>query len=143
GTPRYMAPEQHAGATVTAFADQASFAISLWEAFFGEPPFPGATSAEVLHRMAVGPPTAPASSDVPEHVRAALVRALAFRPGERWPTLPELLTELARDPAAARRRFFATLAFAVAAIAAPVAFVAGRQTPAPTCAAPAPGLWDE
>jgi tetratricopeptide (TPR) repeat protein len=143
GTPRYMAPEQHAGGAVTALADQTAFAISLWEAFFGAAPFPGGTSAEVLQHMADGPPAPPPRSGIPEHVRAALARALAFRPEDRWPTLAALLAELSRDPAAARGRFFATLAFAVAAIAAPLAFVAGRQAPAPSCAAPAPRLWDD
>jgi len=139
GTPRYMAPEQHVGGRVTALADQFAFAASLWEALFGVPPFNGETRAEVVQSMT----RPPADRQVPERVRAALARALALRPSERWPTLAALLAELTRDPAAARRRFLAILAVSVAAIAAPVAFVAGRQTPAPSCAAPATGLWDD
>src|SRR5262249_34913803 len=99
GTPRYMSPEQHEGGALTPLADQTAFAISLWEACSRAPPFPGTTSAEVLERMRGGPPSPPASSEIPDHVRAALVRALAFRPRDRWPKLADLLAELTRDPA--------------------------------------------
>lgn len=89
----------------------------------------------------------PGNRKVPERVRAALSRALAMRPSDRWPAIADLLDELARDPAAARRRLFAIVAVSVAAIATPVAFVAGRQAGAPpTCSGGeelvAP-LWDD
>ncbi len=143
GTPRYMAPEQHIGGPVHAHADQYSFAASLWEALYGAPPFTGGTSAEMLEGIARGPAPSPADRKIPERFREALSRALALRPSDRWPALADLLDELTRDPAAARRRSLAILAVTVAAIAAPVAFLAGRQPPAPRCAAPATGLWDD
>src|SRR5262249_29496056 len=124
-------------------ADQFAFANCLWTALYGVPPFPGLTASEVLHEMANGPAAPPADRMVPDRVRAALARALAFRPGDRRPSVVDGLAELMRDPAAARRRLLAILAVSVAAIAAPVAFVAGRQTPVPSCAAPVAGLWDD
>jgi tetratricopeptide (TPR) repeat protein/predicted Ser/Thr protein kinase len=143
GTPRYMSPEQHTGDPVTALADQFAFATSLWTAFYRAPPFDGHTRIEVLQQMATGLRPPPTDRKIPERVRAALARALSLRPSDRWPALDDLLVELGRDPWAARRRGLAIVAVSIAAIAAPVAFVAGRQTPAPSCAAPATGLWDE
>ena len=131
GTLRYMAPEQHAGRGITAQADQFAFAAALWQALHeGRPPFQGATSAELLEDMQRVLPVAPQRKKTPPHVRAALARALAFRPEDRWPRLADLLDELASDPAARRRRVLGALLLATAAIAAPLAFVAGRQAPA-------------
>src|SRR5262249_26320702 len=72
GTPRYMAPEQHTGAPVTARADQFSFAATLWGAFYDDSPFPGRTSAEVLEHMLRGP-APPRGRKVPTRIHAALV----------------------------------------------------------------------
>ena len=138
GTPLYMAPEQHAGDGITVLADQFAFANALWLAAYGALPFRGDTSAAVVASMKE-PLPATANRNVPDHVRAALARALSFRPADRWPKLTDLLAELARDPAAKRRRRLATLAIgaAVAAVAGPLAFVAGRH--APTAADPCDG----
>ena len=126
GTPRYMSPEQHAADTVTPHADQFAFAASLWEALYGAPPFPGETRAQVLDTMRAAP-SPPPNHKAPERVRVALARALAFRPEDRWPALADLLDELERDPAVARRRLLGVLAVSVAALAAPVAFVVGQK----------------
>ena len=143
GTPRYMAPEQHAGSVVTPLVDQFAFATALWEALYRAPPYPGLGAAELLHMVARGLPSAPPSGKVvPDRVRAALVRALAFRPEDRWPSLADLLAELTRDPAARRRQRIAVLAMTAAAIAVPLAFVAGRRAPTASCAAVTSGLWD-
>ena len=131
GTLRYMAPEQHLIGPVTELADQYAFAATLWEALYGSPPFAGANSAEIVEAMSRPLPLPPADRKVTDRVRAALARALAFRPEDRWPTLVTLLEELGRDPMAARRRLLGRIAIAVAAVAAPAAFLVGTRVSSP------------
>ncbi|MFN0248698.1 MAG: protein kinase domain-containing protein [Kofleriaceae bacterium] len=89
GTPRYMAPEQHAGGKVTRAADQYAFAVALWEAVYGKLPDD--------HREA------PARAGVPAWVERVLARALAPVPSARWPTMAQFLDELERAPRRRRR----------------------------------------
>jgi len=84
----------------------------------------------------------------PEAIDAALRRAMAPQPADRWPSVDALLAELARDPGASRRRA-AVLAGAVLAVAAAgaAAFGIGRRAsiPEPCTAGPAlaASLWDD
>lgn len=148
GTPRYMAPEQHTGAPVTALADQFAFANSLWTALYGSPPFTGTTAKQIHESIKEGSPALPSGTDVPTHVGRALQRALAAHPEARWPELGDLLTEIAIDPAARRRRWRLAGAVIAAFIAVDViAFGLGRRASvsdlcAETGAAVAP-LWDD
>jgi serine/threonine-protein kinase PpkA len=48
GTPRYIAPEQLAGAVATPAADVYSLGVLLHELLCGRPPYPGETMMEVL-----------------------------------------------------------------------------------------------
>ncbi|MBL8627517.1 MAG: serine/threonine protein kinase [Myxococcales bacterium] len=122
GTPAYMAPEQRVRGPVGPAADQYAFAVSLWEALAGARPD--------------GP--APRPRGMPARIHAALNRALAAAPAARFPSMSALMDELARDPAARRRRLAAAvIALAsVAAIAAGATRLAGRRPAAapPTCA---------
>ena len=87
GTPRYMAPEQRAGRSVSFASDQYAFATSLWEALTGEVP--------------------PKSADtLPANVRVALQRALREQPHERWPSFTALGDAMRPR---ARRRWLAPL----------------------------------
>ncbi|MBC8067197.1 MAG: serine/threonine protein kinase, partial [Deltaproteobacteria bacterium] len=54
GTPGYVAPEQIASSRVDARADQFAFCAALFEALYGELPYPGSTVSEVLGRIAGG-----------------------------------------------------------------------------------------
>ncbi len=106
GTPHYMAPEVHISHRSDAKSDQFSFCVALYEALYGERPFPGnrpiAIAMEaVKHNVRHAPP----SSDVPPWLRDIVVRGLHPRPEERWSSMEALLRELARDPAARRRRW--------------------------------------
>ncbi|MCX4243818.1 protein kinase domain-containing protein [Paraliomyxa miuraensis] len=125
GTPAFMAPEQHLeGARADARSDQFSFCVALYEALYGERPFSGnrprAIALEAV-RHNVRPP--PPGSNVPAWLRAAVLRGLSPRPEDRFPGMEALLRELARDPAASRRRWAwgAVLATALVASGAVVA----------------------
>lgn len=99
GTPAYMAPEQLAGETVDARSDIFAFAVSLWEALFGERPYAGTTIDQI--RTAMTRPPKPTRS-VPRRVLRALERGLAISPEDRWQDLSSFTRELAS--ARARRR---------------------------------------
>ena len=147
GTPAYMAPEQYLGRPADARSDQFSFCVSLYEALFGQRPFAGATSSEVGRRMLDGePPAIPSRRDVPARVRRALARGLERDPDRRWPSLDDLLRELA----AGHRRRSATVFAAVGVIVAlgTGALLLGRSgtDPAANCAAAEDrlgGVWDD
>ena len=99
GTPRYMAPEQHDGSEVDARADQFAFCVALYEALFHRLPFEGETyetiAAHVCEGEIVKPP---ADSPVPREIREAVVRGLATKPADRWPSMTELLAALDVKP---------------------------------------------
>jgi eukaryotic-like serine/threonine-protein kinase len=112
GTPRYMPPEQAAGVPLTPAADQYAFGLSLQEAL----------------TRTVGDRT----YEVPSWLTGILARATAPEPGDRFPSMRELLRALSRDPATIWRRRGIAVAAAGAAV---LAFVVGRaqSDTAPTC----------
>jgi len=87
GTPAYMSPEQAAGESdVDGRSDLYSLACVLYEMLAGQPPFTGPTVESLVRQhIAVTPPSItllrPA---VPAEVEAALVRALAKSPADRF-----------------------------------------------------------
>ncbi|MBK8234038.1 MAG: tetratricopeptide repeat protein [Deltaproteobacteria bacterium] len=106
GTVEYAAPEVLAGAEADARSDQFSFCVALYEALYGERPWPADTRSALAGEMADGPPrTAPDDSRVPVWLRDALLRGLQIAPEDRWPSMERLIRELDRDPAASRRRW--------------------------------------
>jgi hypothetical protein len=132
GTPRYMAPEQHEG-RADARSDQFSYAVALYEALYGEPPFPGFRRKERLDAIALNRVrTPPKGTKVPVWLRQALLVALRAEPGERHLSMDALLSALARDPRERnRRRVVVGVGAAVgvaAAIAMPTAYLASRGT---------------
>jgi serine/threonine protein kinase len=100
GTPRYMAPEQHAGGPLGPATDQYAFCISLWEALTGELPFVD----DLAHRKALGPPPWPRGASAPAGVVAALRRGLAARPEDRFPDMHALLRALVAHTERGRSR---------------------------------------
>jgi len=119
GTPAYMAPEQFSGRAVDARADQFAFSVALYEALYGERPFPGDSVAALAASVTAGQVRpAPPASPVPGWIRKALLRGLAAEPDRRHATMGELLEALGRDPAARRRRVLGgTAAVAMAVVA--------------------------
>ena len=96
GTPRYMAPEQHAGQPATPASDQFSFCMMLWEALHAELPFPDPSATTALPQDHWTPRPPPRGSRLPVRMHRTLARGLAQDPSRRWPTMVDLLTELGR-----------------------------------------------
>ena len=107
GTPRYMAPEQREAALATAASDQYAFCLTLVSCLGGDVDAVRSDPEQV------------ASLPVNARVRAALRRGLSGSPQERYPSLQELLDDLA-----VRRRSAVRIG-AVAAVAVLAALIAG------------------
>ena len=135
GTPAYMAPEQFTGGEVDARTDQYAFCVSLHEALHGERPRKGDSIEEEARAAIEGRiEEPPAGSDVPSWVRRAVLRGLAVKPDDRWPSMQALLTELANDPAAKRRRWArAAIGLVLGGTAIAVTAYLSRGTAPPVC----------
>jgi serine/threonine protein kinase len=97
GTPTYMSPEQASGdKAIDGRTDIFALGCVLYEMLAGEPPFKGPNPQATLMRRFMGPPRALRPMvQIPEHVEAAIVRALAKDPAERFATAAELSDALA------------------------------------------------
>jgi serine/threonine protein kinase len=105
GTPLYMSPEQFGGRGVDVRSDQFAFCVSLYEALYDEHPFPTGAMTELQAAIEAGKVRPePKTTAVPRWIRAVLLRGLAARRAQRWPSMQELLAQLRRDPARTRRR---------------------------------------
>ncbi len=116
GTPSYMAPEQHQQQPASTASDQFAFCVSVWEALFGKHPFidgdrgsmsPFEISYRIYDGVLIAPPRGTRAS---RRIIDALSRGLAHEPTNRWPSMTELLAELA--PAQQRGRVWPYVAAA-------------------------------
>jgi serine/threonine protein kinase len=93
GTPAYMAPEQAQGRgeEIDGRTDQFSLGVLTYVLLTGSDPFPAESTAEILHKIIHDPPRGLAErvffSAAP--IEAVLGRALAKRPGDRFPGVLE------------------------------------------------------
>jgi serine/threonine-protein kinase len=96
GTPEYMAPEQLLGQAVDGRADLYAAGIVLYECATGRRLFTGDSFATVLMKQVQEPPPDPRSvvPGLPEALAAALLKALAKEPEDRWQSATELLHAL-------------------------------------------------
>lgn len=98
GTPLYMAPEQARGERVDVRADVWSLGAILYELLTGQAPHHGRGVGLVLKAAATS--AAPAvherAPDAPAELAAVAMRALAFRPDDRYQSAAELADELRR-----------------------------------------------
>jgi hypothetical protein len=107
GTPAYMSPEQAAGGeSVDRRSDVYSLGCVLYEMLAGEPPFSSPTPQAVLARQLhdTAPPLKVLRPTVPAGVEAAVTRALAKVPAERYDTAAQFAAALEGVGAAPRAR---------------------------------------
>ncbi|HEY4119866.1 MAG TPA: serine/threonine-protein kinase [Byssovorax sp.] len=120
GTPAYMAPEQAAGKAADARSDQYAFAVTLYEALFGERPSrdeaANSTRLRSVPPRASGRPPASAGRRVSKRVRVALERALANEPAGRFASMKELLRALEREAPRGRLLWAGAVAAIVASV---------------------------
>jgi hypothetical protein len=142
GTPRYMSPEQATGdRVVDARSDVYSMGVVLYEMLAGEPPHTGASANEVIAKLLAATPRRlhVMRDTVPEGVDAAVSKALAKRPADRYANIGDFARALAIPPSegAPRSRRWNAIAIggAVVTLAAIVAALRQARQPAPT---PAP-----
>jgi serine/threonine-protein kinase len=104
GTPEYMSPEQVRGEDATIRSDIYSLGILLFEMVTGQAPFRGSASFELMRAQVEDAPPDPRAlrPDLDARVAAAILRALAKRPADRFATTRELQDAL-QGAGAARR----------------------------------------
>jgi tRNA A-37 threonylcarbamoyl transferase component Bud32 len=104
GTPPYMSPEQFTGKAVDARSDIYSLGIVIYEMLCGKLPFKADTAWEwASQHMTVAPIAIESTvqgANLPERIRAAIGKALAKVPDERWQTVQEFYEAFANGVAA-------------------------------------------
>ena len=97
GTPHYMSPEQATGSrSLDARSDLYSLASVLYEMLVGEPPMTGKTVQAVIAKLLTEPAmhVRTVRNTVPEHVDAAIAKALSKVPADRFTNVSDFLRAL-------------------------------------------------
>jgi serine/threonine-protein kinase len=120
GTPQYMSPEQAGGAFVEGRCDQYSLACTLYEMLIGQPPFTGPSSQAVMarHSLEPVPSLRIVRQAVSPSVEAAIVRAMAKLPVDRFPSVDGFIQALDQPVPRAKASRTHQLTLAALAIAA-------------------------
>ncbi len=98
GTPHYMSPEQAMGEReITAKSDVYALGVVLYEMLVGEPPFTGPTAQAIVARVVTEEPRSLTlqRKTVPPYVEAAVRKALAKLPADRFATAAQFAAALA------------------------------------------------
>jgi tetratricopeptide (TPR) repeat protein len=143
GTPAYMAPEQFAGESTDARADQFAFCVALHEALWSMRPFAGDTFAALALQVEQGMVREPPRDGVPMRVRRAIRRGLARRRDDRWPDMGALLDELERAAAPPVRRGWIVLALAPIGVALAIGRLDGGADRCEAAERALAGVWDD
>jgi serine/threonine protein kinase len=96
GTPSYMSPEQVKGRAVDGRSDIFSLGVMLYEMITGEKPFPGESITTVIYKIVNEEPVPPRQINPSIHpgISAAVMRALAKEPEDRYQSCREMLEDL-------------------------------------------------
>ena len=99
GSPKYMSPEQIRGdVTLDGRSDLFSLGTVLYEMLAGRPPFSGDDVTEIMRQVLEHTPPVPSVVDghVPPELDGVVMRMLAKRPEDRYPSARSLFRELLR-----------------------------------------------
>ncbi|MBV1856954.1 MAG: serine/threonine-protein kinase, partial [Nannocystaceae bacterium] len=122
GTPRYMAPEQHAGAPPDPRSDQFAFCVALYQALYRQDPYVAHSMERLVHAKQEGRISEPPQNvPIPGRIEQLIWRGLAPDPGRRYPTMEALLEDLRDVPVGPSRpvlRWVVGLALSSAALGA-------------------------
>jgi serine/threonine protein kinase len=144
GTPPYMSPEQAAGKPAEPASDLYSLGIVAYELLTGRVPFEAETAVAiaVAQVQKQPPPARTLNPALPESVEAALAKALAKEPDDRYQSgaaLAGALAEAASGPDTEARRRAAAATVRLAPLAAAPGAAAAHATSPPTkTSAPSP-----
>jgi eukaryotic-like serine/threonine-protein kinase len=96
GTPYYMAPEQIDGDPVDERTDIYSLAITAFEMFTGQKPFPGPNVNEILkaHRECPVPDCCSVNCELPQELNDFIQRATRKNSSERYQSMSQVLATL-------------------------------------------------
>ncbi len=97
GTPHYMSPEQAMGEReITARSDVYALGCVAYEMLTGEPPFAGPTAQAIIARVLTEEPRSLTLQrrTIPPHVEAAVLKALAKLPADRFQRASEFAEAL-------------------------------------------------
>jgi serine/threonine-protein kinase len=110
GTSDYIAPEQAQGQRVDEHTDVYSLGVVLYEMLTNEVPFPGENFVAVAmrHINEAPPPIRDKRPDVSPRLEAAVHRAMAKRPEDRFQTMADFCRELEANLAEAQGQTLVT-----------------------------------
>src|SRR5258708_28896943 len=102
GSPAYMSPEQVRAEQIDGRSDQFSLGIVAFQMLTGRLPFVGETAHAVMFQLVSADPRAipDACGPLAPGITAALGKALAKNPNDRYPTCAAFVRELAEHSAA-------------------------------------------
>ncbi len=112
GTPSFMPPEQFTGMPVDGRADLFSLGVILYALATGEQPFAGETMTAVSYKVVYTEPIPPIKLNpaISPRLEAAILKALAKNPADRFQTGEELAQELVAIRSGAASAPFSSLA---------------------------------
>ncbi len=112
GTPVYMAPERLAGGPATPATDVFAFAVALWEALYGERPWPGLPFVERLRPVPAG------AGRVPRWLHRIAADGLTREADDRQADASVLVRQLDRGVPRSRKVIAASGLFGAGAVVA-------------------------